>query len=288
MHKSHERAEDGCRSQPPSPRRQWGGRAAAMRAVGLLTACLLAGAAGCGETTERMPLTSADQVPKRSLEYTRDMIRSNARHWMSLQAACQVTIVNPQIPRPGNRVTLTNGRLTYQKPGKIHLAVPDSDQPRIELVGDGRSYRVRMRLFDDSYSGAYDDPIADQPGRIHFLPADLVDALDPMHVLARRALTLTQQQKFSTLHCLEFVSEPEPSVRYASSLTVDRSRRGRVLAIEKFNQDGSAKVRMSYPRSETVAGVEDYPVTVPGAVLMVYPAEQTTIQVLLRGISLNV
>jgi len=49
-------------------------------------------------------------------------------------------------------------------------------------------------VLEDVYRGSYGDSLSAETGRVHLMPDDLADALDPANLLWERALTLTQSR----------------------------------------------------------------------------------------------
>lgn len=255
--------------------------------VGLAAPLLLLGAGGCKSEPEWIAPVVPVLVPARSLEYWVSLLKANARPWWSLQADCTVTIRNPRIPLPEDQAVFADGRLQLVKPGKLNLTAPASGRARIKLVSDGRSFRVEMPFFGDSYGGQYGGPPPPQPGRIHFLPADVVDGLEPEGLLAGRGQALIQWERHSVVFSMLPVWDPEPAFVSDNTIMIDRGLE-RVVSIEKYAPDGSVRVRIRYARVEAVADAEGQPVELPTLMRIEYPAQQTSIQILLRNVELNV
>lgn len=263
-----------------------GGGVPAVLLVSLATFVVVLGAAGCRGEPPRLRPPDAMVGPARSLDYLVSLLKTNAHGWASLEAECHVVIGSPRIAAPGQRAVLRDGRLVFVKPGKVNLTISRSGRVGLKLVGDGQFYHVDMPVFQDSYSGRYDGPVSAQPRRIHFLPMDLADALDPVGLLVNRAQTLTQWHRFSVIYSMDFVTEPSPAVVMANSIVMDRSRE-RILLLEKYNPDGSLKSRVQYQRVDTVPGAGDEPVEMPTVLNIQYPVEETTIAIRLENVKLN-
>jgi hypothetical protein len=259
--------------------------------AGLILSVFLLGTAGCGGTDEQVPLPPAAQAPTLGLRETLDLVVGDARYWKTLEATCHAAIRNLRFDVPGNVVALGDGKLTVQKPGKVHLVIPGTGTARLKLVGDGRSYRVEMPVFGgDSYSGNYGDPMSAQPSRVQFLPAELVDALDPDHLLSGRAQTLTHGPQHSTVQSLDFADDPKPAIRPASRISFDR-RSHRIMWVEKYDADGSARARIAFrgwSRVETLPGLEEKTAMVPTWFYIMYYGDQTGIAIRLDDVKLNV
>lgn len=262
-------------------------RRAVLAAVG---AAMLLGTVGCRGTSQKIELASSLVAPKLDLDHTRKILESNASRWTNLSATCDIGISNPQIPAEEHTVTVGDGSLVFSKPGSIRITVPDSEQAAVKMVGDGKTYRVDMPLFSSassSYSGNYSDPATSQQGRISFLPPEVATALEPTSLLPDYAAMLTQLESYSGLYSLAFVTAPAPAVKATSLIVIDR-RTERPASVEKYNfQDGSLRARIIYLGFDTlpVAGADA--VVVPTLFRIVYPEEQTTVQILLRDVQLN-
>jgi outer membrane lipoprotein-sorting protein len=256
--------------------------------VALLAAVAAAAlaAAGCAASA-KVPLTPPLGAVKRDLAYTKAMLYANHRPWQSLDAGCQVTIANPQIPLPDHQVTVGNGRLRFEKPNMVRIVLPDTNDPQVRIVGDGKAYYAAMPLLTSEYSGKYTDPVSPQPGRISFLPADVADALEPTNLFVGRGLTLTQEEQISNLYSVEPLTGPEPGIRTTSLVFVDR-REEKLRGIEKYNDDGSIRCRVQYLNIQSVLLKGGQSVQVPVVFDISYPEEQTTIRIQLQGVALNV
>jgi len=250
-----------------------------------VVAGMVPGMAGCRHTNQKIELASAFTAPKRDLDYTKEILYANARRWTNLAAGCQIAISSPQIP--GHRVIIPDGNLVFSKPGSIRIIAPDSDQPSLRIVGDGKTYRVDMPLFSSTYSGKYSDAVTPQQGRINFLPAEMATALEPSSLLAERAPMLTQLEWFSGLYSLVFVATPVAAVKPIGLIVVDR-RSERPASVEEYNlEDSSLRARILYLRFETLPVPGEDAVFVPNELRIIYPEEQTTIDILLHDITLN-
>jgi hypothetical protein len=252
-----------------------------------LAAAVLLGMAGCRSTGQRIELASSFTAPKRDLDYTRGVLDSNARRWTNLAATCEIVITNPQIPGPEHQVTINDGSLVFSKPGSIRITAPDSDQPSVKMVGDGKTYRVDMPVFSSTYSGKYSDPVTPQQGRISFLPPEVATALEPTILLAERAPMLIQLESHSGLYSLAFVTAPEPAVKPTGLIVLDR-RRERPASVEEYKlEDGSLRARIVYLDFEMLPVAGGEAAVVPTLFRIVYPEEQTAVQVLLHDVTLN-
>ncbi|KPK65396.1 MAG: hypothetical protein AMK73_03130 [Planctomycetes bacterium SM23_32] len=254
--------------------------------VASVLALLLMAAPGCGGGAGELSPPAAVTLPPRTLDYVTAVLQTNSRRWMTLQAACRVTVASPQIPQPGNRVTFRSGRLYFQKPGKVHLRVPDSGDPSLKIVGDGQAYQAQMPVFEDRYSGLYGDPVVSRPRRIHFLPADIAYALEPADALRGMGLAFKQTEQFAAIDCLDFVTEPEPSLKVVSSVLFGK-RTDTVPQVETFGDDGAIRSRVSRLLIRAEPGLHDEPVPLPHALLIIYPQERTSILMALTDLKLN-
>ncbi|MHC5033549.1 MAG: hypothetical protein ACYTFZ_00730 [Planctomycetota bacterium] len=263
----------------------------ALALAGLILLVLLVGMAGCGGTDEVVPLPAAAQAPTLTLRETLDLIVRDARYWRTLESTCHVAIRSSRFDVPRNVVDLRNGKLTVQKPGKVHLVIPGTGTVRLKLVGDGRSYRVEMPVFGgDTYSGNYGEPMSVQPSRVQFVPAEVVDALSPDHLLAGRAQTLTHGPQLSTVQSLEFVDDPEPAIRPANLIAFDRTSH-RIARVDKYDADGSARASIvfrGWSRVEALPGIEEKTAIVPTWFHIMYYGDQTGITIRLEDVKLNV
>jgi len=71
-------------------------RLAGMTVLSLLAVGAVAAAGGCAGTREPEPsLTRVDKVPYRSLDLLKMNIVANSRRWQTLEATCDLTILNP-------------------------------------------------------------------------------------------------------------------------------------------------------------------------------------------------
>ena len=252
----------------------------------VLVAALAVGSLGCRGKEQRISPATPMVAPARDLDYTVSALDADARGWASLSAPCEVIIRSPQINVPARQARLGDGRIIIEKPGKVNITMSNRDQMVLRLVGDGERYRVEMPVFSDAYSGSYGGPATPQPRRIHFMPEDVAAAFDPRSLLADSAQAITQWEQYTGLYNLQFVETPRKHVRIVSSLIVDR-RTNQLFSAERYNEDGSVRVRISYSRIETLMDSAGNPVAVPTQVRLDYPAEQTAVLVGLRNIELN-
>ena len=251
-----------------------------------LVAALAVGSLGCRGEEQRISPAAPMVAPARDLDYTVSTLDADARGWVSLSAPCEVIIVSPQIPVPTRQARFGDGRIVIEKPGKVSITMSDRGQMVLRLVGDGEGYRVDMPVFGDAYSGSYGGSVTPQPRRIHFMPEDVAAAFDPRGLLADSAQAITQWEQYSGLYNLQFVETPRPRVRIVSSMIVDR-RNSQIVRAERYNEDGSVRVRISYARVETLMDSANNPVAVPTQVRLEYPAEQTAVLIALHNIELN-
>jgi hypothetical protein len=252
--------------------------------VGALAA--LMPVAGCGGPEDRINLPAPMAGAQHSVEYLRAVLETNGRRWVTLEADCTVVIANPQIPRQGNQVRLSGGRLYYMKPGKVHLRAPATGRTGLRAVGDGQAYQVEMSLFEDRYAGLYDDPLIVRPRRVHLLPADIVYALEPTELMVDRGLVLRQWEDLSILDCLDFVTEPAPALTIEGSILVRRDN-DRITHMETYDDAGAVRSRIRYLVSDTVLTRKDEPVLLPQVIGLTYPQERTAVLLRLSNIKLN-
>jgi hypothetical protein len=260
-------------------------RARALVAPLVAVAMALASAA-CRTAPQPVALQQSAIAPKRDLQYTRAVLKDNARPWATLDATCSVVIFNPRIPLPGNQLPVGSGRLVFEKPDKVRLVAPDSEKATVRLIGDGNAFYVDIPVFRCTYHGRYTDPVQVDPARLVFLPPDVADALEPANLLVDRAQTLTQVEQHSRVCSLEFVTQPEPAIRTTSLVVINRAT-DRLASVEKYNQDGSIRARVLYRAFQSVMTGQQEVVQVPSAFDLTYPEDQTTIRIELRGIVLN-
>ncbi|MCK4283111.1 MAG: hypothetical protein KAX44_02250 [Candidatus Brocadiae bacterium] len=250
----------------------------------LVTVSLLWGASGCRAPRPAPSVAPVVVVEKRGLDLLKSGIKLNGAGWTSLDATCDVTIHNPAIPSIDNQLVFERGYFSFQKPGKVNLTVPMARGGGLKLVGDGSAYRVE--IAGEAYRGAYGDSLSPAFRRIHFMPDDIADALDPSGLFWDRAQLLTQGAVRSQIHSVELIEEPEPWFRMTSTITIDR-RREQNLIITKYDRDGSIRVHITYRTVQALTGLDDEPVEIPTTIELIYPEDPTGIRIELRSIKLH-
>lgn len=275
---------------PAVLKRAWSRCAVAMLALAALAA------AGCGLTSESGPQAPESytpgspprDLPKRSLKALRHRVLENASKFKTLTASCQAKIMSPLIRGDQKRASMS-GELYIQKPGKVHLELYGGGKTYVELTGNGRAYRADMPLFGNTqFSGEYGDSIRWRPDRLHFMPDDLVDLLDRDRWFDNRAQVLRSSKKPPKwqIDNLALQSQPQPSVRVVSKLTINR-RTQHVRSFVKYADDGSVRVEAWF-RSIQLVQTGDRSVRVPSKIWMHYPIDGTWIGLSLDNIELNV
>jgi hypothetical protein len=197
-----------------------------------------------------------------------------------------MAIRNPQIPGQFNQVTFRRGRLVFEAPASAHLRVPSSGPARIEIAGNGDAYRVEMAQFRDSYTGRYGDPLSPRPGRILFLPEEIVYALNPAILMEDTIPVPLHHERWSYLYMLTRVTRPEPSYAFRASAWTDRET-DRLLALQVFGENGTMRSRIRYGRVDTVPDAEERSVQVPTDIWISYPADETNIRLQLDDVTVN-
>jgi len=228
-----------------------------------------------------------DKVPYRSLDLLKMNIVANSRRWQTLEATCDLTILNPSIPTPNNALALRAGRIAFDRRSrKVSLAVRGIGGNRVKLVGDGSAYEATV--LEDVYRGSYGDSLSAETGRVHLMPDDLADALDPANLLWERALTLTQGPLLSQIHALDFIQDPAPHLRMTGSITIDRRRESN-LTILKYDEDGSVRVQIVYltVRPYSAGDDESLPAEVPTRLRLDYPQDPSIVLIQLTNVELN-
>ncbi len=263
--------------------RQTDGRTAGLL-WGLVAVSVLLGAGGCGTPGPAPSVAPVAVVEKRGLGLLTGRIQQNGAGWATLDATCDVTIYNPAIFTIGNQVVFKGGYLSFQKPGKVNLTVPEAVGGGLKLVGDGSAYRVV--IVGEGYRGAYGDSLSPAFRRIHFMPDDIADALDPSGLFRERAQLLTQGPVRSQIYSVELVDAPDPWLRMTSTITIDR-RREQNLIITKYDRDGSVRVVITYQAVRALTGDDGETVEIPTVIEMVYPEDPTGIRIELRSIELH-
>jgi len=263
-------------------------RLAGMTVLSLLAIGAVAAAWGCAGAREPEPsLARVDKVPYRSLDVLKASIVANSGRWQTLQATCDVTILNPSIPAPSNALVLRAGRIAFDRRSrKVSLAVRGLGGNRVKLVGDGSAYEATV--LEDVYRGSYGDSLSSETGRIHLMPDDLADALDPANLFWERALTLTHGPLLSQIHALDFITEPAKHFKMTGTITIDRRRESN-LTILKYDEDGSVRVQIVYltVRPYSAGDDESLPAEVPTRLRMDYPQDPTIVLLQLTNIELN-
>ncbi len=262
-------------------------RFAGMTVLSLLALAAVAGAMGCAGTPEPVtPLSRAERVPYRSLDLLKENIVANSQ-WQTLEASCDLTILNPSIPTPGNTLILRGGRIAIDRGShRISLTAAGQDGS-LRLVGDGSIYE--SALLGQVYRGKYGDSLSAEPAVIHLMPDDLADAFDPAGLFWEQAVTLTQGPLFSQIHTVDFIEEPVPQLKMTSTITIDRRRESN-LTILKYDPDGSVRVQVGYltVRPFTTGGDESVPAEIATRLRIDYPQDPTAILMQLTNVQLDV
>jgi len=263
-------------------------------------ACLaiVCGAVGCRNGSQ-LPTDLPHELARQAdLGMLLQGIRADFGTIATLTADCKVAIRTPVI-RDQRQVQLS-GKLylkkVYRESGDdqvkilLNLTFPGG-VTGVKLVGDGTNYKVRMPglqppLSGVDYDGRYGDDIVPVPGRLHFMPDDLIDALCPDQLLLGKAQVLraypygwdwfagtTRAPNFSPaswhIDSVGMVDRPEYPFKILNSLMIDPNNE-RITRVEKFRLDGSLRVRMwlfEY-RLVKAAGRD---IMVPGQILIWYP-----------------
>jgi hypothetical protein len=246
----------------------------------LPVAAALAGCKGDGGGEERVEMQQPQMVPPRGKDYWIEALDKDAKAWVTLDAPCDVTIRNPRINTTGNVVPFTGGRLVIKRPDSVYLRVPDGNNPRLLLKGDGKAYRADLRAFGTAYSGNYDDAIGSQTGPIHFMPADVAHAFCPRPLLDQRAPALTEWARLSKLSAVWWV-EGTADFLVTATITFDRATGG-LSAVETYDNQGTIRSSITYPRWSTLDTELGQSVRIPTGVLIDYQIEQTLVLISLR------
>ncbi|MFW6457762.1 MAG: hypothetical protein ACOC0A_05645, partial [Planctomycetota bacterium] len=161
-----------------------------MTCTGTLLIAILVGVWGCNGSDKQIeqPPTTSRGESKNLKQLSRD-IEDNQEEFASLKADCKVLIKSPLLPRRRPQLEL-EGELKVLKPRKVYLKLYKTGQTAIRLVGDGKKYQVGLPIFDDAYGGEYDSSITSSSDQLHFMPDDLVDALDVQSLLHGRPQVL--------------------------------------------------------------------------------------------------
>ena len=271
----------------------FGSRTLRQATVMALSLCVLA-AAGCGlfQTGPDVPERYNSErpprdLPNRSKKALIQHVVENAKKFGTLTADCEAVIMSPLMSRR-KRVRMS-GELYLKKPGKIHLRLYGGGKLYVELQGNGEAYRVNMPLFDNTrYSGKYGDPIRYQPGRLHFMPDDVVDCLSRANwfggkIQVLRALKKPAEWQIDNLKLQEGAT---PSLTIESSIQINR-RNQQVVEYTKFANDASVRLDAWF-RNVQLVQTGERSVRIPSVIWLRYPMEGTWIGLQLSGINLNV
>jgi len=263
--------------------------------------------AGCGSAPEERPTARpTGQLRQMDLSELRDRIVANGGRFWSLTADCDVVLRSPAIPLVPPEIQLS-GTLELRKPGKVHVVLGSPKAPAIELIGDGKNYVVRMRTAQDTppYGGEYGAELMPVPGRIHFVPEDLSDALEPEGLFAGAAQVLRAYPagwnvfagSFTKplddvaawhIDSLAITEQPKPAIRLVNSITIDGLTE-QIIRIDKFRWDGSLRTRIWFCNTTPVP-VADTTVEIPSEIMLWYPPplEDTMVYLRLKKIKVNV
>jgi len=159
-------------------------------------------------------------------------------------------------------------------------------QVLLQLVGDGNSYYVDMPVFGQNYSGTYGTPLKQGYGRIHFMPDDVIAALDLTNLFYGKAQMVKHGAVISQIESLELVTGPNSRLRPINSVTVDR-RSKRLLFMELYDPDGSSRVQIMFGALTPIKGPRG-PVEIPHRIEFFYPWEQTHVLLGLSDVRVDV
>lgn len=261
----------------------------APRSFPLLPLVLLAALVVAGGCRSEQPIRAA--VPMESdlteLAALKEYIQSGARQWSTLEAQVSLVIRTPQIQTTNNQVQFANGVLRIRKPGMIFLEVPEGEEVRVRLIGDGDKYRAELPVFRDSYTGVYGEPLETGPRRILIRPDDIVKAWDWSGWFAGKAQLIKYMPNFTYVDSVAFIEEPEPRFYPVNTVTFGRQQ-GRVLMMDRFEPDGAQRVQVRFGQFETVPGREKEPVQIPTMVYMQYPRTRVSLVIRLAEPKLDV
>ena len=262
-------------------------RLGGLAVIALLPALVILAGCAAEQRPEKQRPQPQVMVAPRGATYWLGLLQGDAASWSSLEADCTMLITSPRIETPTQRVQLAGGRLDIQKPGKICLRMPKSGDLALLLVGDGSTFSVDAPVLQNRYGGDYEDDLIPQPRRIHVLPADIVDAFDPMAVLGDRVVTVAEDEQLSLLLAHEPVEKPTPHLRTTGIITFNRKTES-IFSITKYDSDGSIRVRVVLMGQTAVATGPNLGTRVPSQLLISYPKEQTGVLVRLSNIQLDV
>lgn len=260
---------------------------------------------GCQSSEPRLANPpSTTEARSRTLQQLMTRLENNQKSFRTMTARCNVLLQSPLLPSHANRLELS-GELQLLKPRKIRLVLRRMGRVAIRLVGDGENYQVDMPLFNDSYGGHYGDSISGSAKRIHFMPDDLVDALDlqglfwgkPQMLKAYpRRWEITPGNINSPviyppvwhIDSFDITRDPNIGARIESSVLLDR-RNEQILRIDKFHNNGDLRVRMWHRNPSLVRG-QDSSVRLPGGLIIWYPSplEGTVINIRFSNRKVNV
>lgn len=262
-----------------------------MLGAAVMAAVVLA-AAGC---QEEEPIAAGPRLlaEPQDVESVKRRLMSSAVRWSSLEARCSVIIRSDYIRARPPQVNLRGGRLRIVKPesgegnAKVHLRVPAEGPAQVVLVGDGEQYRVEMPLFAGGprYTGSYGDPVPGEE-RIPLMPDDLADAFHWSNLFLGK-VQVPRHDNFSfCVDSLQPVREPRPALRLVYTIMLGW-RDGQMVALRKYNEDGSLRVEVRFLRWDTYQVGGEESVEVPTRVWLGYGGGRTATIIDLSQVELN-
>jgi len=226
-------------------------------------------------------------LPDRSLAELKEIVAETARSLGTLKADCSVRIASPLIRHPQHSVTIEDGELFISKPKKVLLRLYGPGKLYVKLVGDGQHYRVEMPYIGNTkYAGNYGDPIQPRHDRLHFMPDDLADAFDWNDLFAGKTQVLRTFPGAWQIDSVRLAEKADQALEIVNSILIDR-RSEQIIQIDKFNPDGSLRVRIGFASPRLVEGPGGAQLQLPTRITFQYPMEGTIIWLLLTDVGIN-
>jgi hypothetical protein len=272
-------------------------------ATSLAVAAAVAVATGCkqGDVLPPPPTLGAQD---KSLEALKQRIIMNSAGFLTFRADCEVALRSPLV-KSVTQVNM-NGKMFLSRPRKIYVDLWDAGALYMKLVGDGSAYKVQMPVFRLEYAGRYDEAVQPTAGRVHFLPDDLADALDPAMLFNNRTQVLRAYPRrwdllpgagetpiiFPATWAIDSIAAPlggGSAIVTLNSIELDRASED-IVRIDKFRPDGSLRTRIWILKRGLAYDEANRSVQVPTEMLIWYPwpLEGTIVRLRLTNMKINV